>query len=244
VWLDRGRPELIERPLVLTRAPEICIEILSPSNTPAEINEKRALYFDAGAAEVDGVEVIAPSIVEKLLFDALANDPGLVPWHVFTFFAGVRPEGEMSKLLWSDVDLGAKEHHVTIRPTLAKKRRKRWIDLAPNALRWLEAYRSAGGKMEGKVVPFSASTLRRKRRRNALAAGLSEWPQQGARHTYCSCWLRQHGDINKLVIQAGHESAATMWQHYYQAITPEAAAAFWSIFPPTADERRIVAFPG
>ena len=50
--LTQCRPELIERPLVLTRAPEICIEILSPSNTPAEINEKRALYFDAGAAEV------------------------------------------------------------------------------------------------------------------------------------------------------------------------------------------------
>jgi Uma2 family endonuclease len=47
-WLDRGRPELIERPLVLTRAPEICVEILSPS----EIAEKRALYFDAGATEV------------------------------------------------------------------------------------------------------------------------------------------------------------------------------------------------
>src|SRR5271165_6397158 len=55
----------------------------------------------------DGVEVIAPSFVEKLLFDALANDPGLVPWHVFTFFAGVRPEGEMSKLLWTDVHLDA-----------------------------------------------------------------------------------------------------------------------------------------
>jgi Uma2 family endonuclease len=52
VWLDRGRPELIERPLVLTRAPEICVEILSPSNTPSEIDEKRALYFDAGANEV------------------------------------------------------------------------------------------------------------------------------------------------------------------------------------------------
>lgn len=51
-WLDRGRPELIERPLILTRAPEICIEILSPSNTQAEMDEKRALYFDAGAAEV------------------------------------------------------------------------------------------------------------------------------------------------------------------------------------------------
>jgi Uma2 family endonuclease len=34
------------------RAPEICVEVLSPSNTPAEIAEKMALYFDAGAKEV------------------------------------------------------------------------------------------------------------------------------------------------------------------------------------------------
>ena len=34
------------------RAPEICVEVLSPSNTDAEIREKAALYFDAGANEV------------------------------------------------------------------------------------------------------------------------------------------------------------------------------------------------
>lgn len=34
------------------RAPEICVEVLSPSNTEAEISEKMALYFDAGAVEV------------------------------------------------------------------------------------------------------------------------------------------------------------------------------------------------
>src|SRR5947207_4353308 len=33
-------------------APEICVEVLSPSNTEAEIREKMALYFDAGASEV------------------------------------------------------------------------------------------------------------------------------------------------------------------------------------------------
>jgi len=33
-------------------APEICIEVLSPSNTEAEIQEKTRLYFDAGAREV------------------------------------------------------------------------------------------------------------------------------------------------------------------------------------------------
>ena len=51
-WLASGRLELRERPLVLTGAPEICIEVFSPSNTQREIDEKRALYFDAGATEV------------------------------------------------------------------------------------------------------------------------------------------------------------------------------------------------
>lgn len=34
------------------RAPEVCVEIVSPGNLAAEIQEKLALYFDAGAREV------------------------------------------------------------------------------------------------------------------------------------------------------------------------------------------------
>jgi Uma2 family endonuclease len=33
-------------------APEICVEVISPSNMGAEIQEKAKLYFDAGAREV------------------------------------------------------------------------------------------------------------------------------------------------------------------------------------------------
>ena len=51
-WLAHGRPEIEEDPVLFTRAPEICVEILSPSNIQSEIDEKRALYFDAGATEV------------------------------------------------------------------------------------------------------------------------------------------------------------------------------------------------
>jgi Uma2 family endonuclease len=51
-WLAANRPEIVEDPQVLTGAPEICVEIFSPSNSLSEINEKRTLYFDAGAAEV------------------------------------------------------------------------------------------------------------------------------------------------------------------------------------------------
>jgi Uma2 family endonuclease len=34
------------------RLPEICIEVVSPGNTQAEVREKVALYFDAGTKEV------------------------------------------------------------------------------------------------------------------------------------------------------------------------------------------------
>lgn len=36
----------------LLRSPEICIEVLSRSNSQLEMVEKRALYFEADAAEV------------------------------------------------------------------------------------------------------------------------------------------------------------------------------------------------
>jgi Uma2 family endonuclease len=34
------------------KAPEICVEVLSPRNSEEEMGEKMALYFDAGAKEV------------------------------------------------------------------------------------------------------------------------------------------------------------------------------------------------
>lgn len=36
----------------ITIAPEICVEVISPSNTNQEMKEKRRLYFEVGAKEV------------------------------------------------------------------------------------------------------------------------------------------------------------------------------------------------
>jgi Uma2 family endonuclease len=38
--------------ICFSKAPEICVEVISPSNSEAEIREKMALYFNAGAREV------------------------------------------------------------------------------------------------------------------------------------------------------------------------------------------------
>jgi Uma2 family endonuclease len=52
VWCPTSRwPQDDENDIFLI-APEICIEVLSPRNTRAEIDQKRALYFAAGAREV------------------------------------------------------------------------------------------------------------------------------------------------------------------------------------------------
>ena len=50
-WMSRARFEPMREFKVFELAPEICIEVLSPSNTRAEMEEKRDLYFEIGCLE-------------------------------------------------------------------------------------------------------------------------------------------------------------------------------------------------
>lgn len=52
VWLSDSRARQALKETVLIIAPEICVEVLSPGNTRAEMDEKRGLLFEAGAEEV------------------------------------------------------------------------------------------------------------------------------------------------------------------------------------------------
>lgn len=51
-WAAAETMQVLGKRVSFPRAPDICVEVLSPSNTDAEIREKTALYFDAGAKEV------------------------------------------------------------------------------------------------------------------------------------------------------------------------------------------------
>lgn len=51
-WASPDRMRELGEQVCFPRAPDICVEVLSPGNTEAEIQEKMALYFDAGAREV------------------------------------------------------------------------------------------------------------------------------------------------------------------------------------------------
>lgn len=51
-WASPQRMTELKKLACFPSAPEICVEILSPANTDAEIQEKIRLSFDAGALEV------------------------------------------------------------------------------------------------------------------------------------------------------------------------------------------------
>jgi len=51
-WASAERIRELGNHVCFLRSPEICVEVLSPGNIDAEIREKIALYFDAGASEV------------------------------------------------------------------------------------------------------------------------------------------------------------------------------------------------
>ncbi len=51
-WASPERMKELGEQVCFPRAPDICVEVLSPGNTEAEIQEKMALYFDARAREV------------------------------------------------------------------------------------------------------------------------------------------------------------------------------------------------
>lgn len=51
-WYSAQRFGEVRGQIAFEIAPEICVEVLSPSNTASEMLEKRKLYFEAGACEV------------------------------------------------------------------------------------------------------------------------------------------------------------------------------------------------
>jgi integrase len=205
------------------------------------VRENPAMKIEAEELVRGETEIFHRKRVEKMLARALERDLTLLPYRVFTFFCGIRPEGEMERLEWSHVSLS--DRVVDLPAEITKKKRRRTVDLSENAVAWLQEYTNRGGKMVGRVVPFTPSELRKHHRANYKAAGVRKWIQQGARHSFCSYWLaHNNNDVDRLVILSGHESKEVMWNSYYRAASKAEAAKFWSIIPPKKPDAKVIPF--
>jgi len=145
---------------------------------------KREYLTDNPIARLDFAErprrevVTIPSEqVAAMLNHAFENDLDLLPFLVFGFFAGIRPDGELQKLNWRDVDLAdAGKPVLVIRSEVSKTNWRRFVDLSSNATEWIEAFRRQGGKLEGHISPFTSRQLQAHRRENWKTAGIKAWP--------------------------------------------------------------------
>lgn len=155
-------------------------------------------------------------------------------------FAGLRPEQELRNLNWEDVLLDHEDGPVIhIRSEKAKKRRRRYVPIAPNLSEWIEAHR----QLSGPIFPSPGRIrrlLRQAREKVDLwgddAKGQSRWPSDVMRHCFASYHLLEHGDENATVSAMGHKGSEMLHTHYRGLSTKAEAKRFWALAPSPIDD--------
>jgi len=178
------------------------------------------------------IEVYTPAQVEAFLNEALTHDVEVLPALMFGCFTGVRPNGELFGIDWSDV----LPNTMVFRST--KTERKREIELNPNMQAWINRYLEvSGAKREGKVMGNLSYKDFQNRRARIFKSLKLRWIHDGMRHTFASYRLEQTNNLTTITRELGHYGeTGTLWDHYHAHVTAEDTARFWSIMPPTPAE--------
>ena len=69
-------------------------------------------------------------------------------------------------------------------------------------------------------------------------AGLADWPQNAARHSFASYHLAKHQDAAKLALEMGN-SPQMVFGHFRELVKQKDAEKFWSIRPSRAAQKKI-----
>ncbi|HMO03182.1 MAG TPA: hypothetical protein PKC67_09920 [Kiritimatiellia bacterium] len=178
----------------------------------------------ASTGDKKPAETFHPDVVRKLFSVAAINHPDVAPVLALLFFAGLRPE-EVQRMTWEAIKIG--EGYIDVAPSMSKTRDGRHVTIQKNLSSWLMKYRRA----RGPVAPTKAAT-RRLRELVMRKAGLTEWPNDVARHTFATAHFTAFKDSGDTCKELGHfGSQSTFVRHYKGLMTEAEAKAFWSITP-------------
>lgn len=177
-------------------------------------------------ADRDLPAIWTPAMVKKVMETAAKECPRYAPGLAISFFAGVRPDGELRRLTWDSVDL---EGERIIIPVSVSKNTARAIPITANLRAWLEAYMPADAA--GPVFPGSEYALRMDRRRIMDALGEERWPHDVTRHCYGSYLVAETEDVYRVMRNMGHTSTRMLERHYDGLATKAAAKKYFAIRP-------------
>ena len=177
------------------------------------------------------VEIYTPAQTAALLEAAEAP---LIPLLAVCMFAGLRAS-EARQMAWSDFDFD--ESFIRVRAIVSKTRRPRAIPMEANLREWLLPHRGADAAL---IAPQELNVLRSQLRAAHQASGVQQI-KHGPRHSYASYLLARDGSVDALLLNMGHEDAATTFRYYHRVASQRNAKAFWNIRPSHAKAGNIVA---
>ena len=182
----------------------------------------------------------------RLLETARTTFPDFIPFVALGIFCGLRPESEMARLTWDDVQIDRQRVHIPAHKTKVALARNvtlspnalEWLMLAPtrsgpilpasfwnrwNRLRWLSGFRTSHSPTRAEIALTEAGGP-------FFGRKLVEWPADGMRHTFATNHLAHHRNAALTSAEMGHTRAQTMV--FYSGLEPQTdPAAFWSLQP-------------
>jgi integrase len=158
-----------------------------------------------------------------------ASDPETLPYWAIGAFCGLR-NAELQRLEWKDVHWDEKLLEV---PSLkSKTASRRFVSIRENLALWLEPYRGRSGMI---CPPHLYARLIADRR----AAGISNWPANGLRHSFASYHLAHFRDPKELALEMGHTRSEVTFRHYRELVRPAEAERFWKVAPVINAEHKL-----
>ena len=153
-------------------------------------------------------------------------DGSLVPFFAFALFAGIRPDGELRRFSWEDVN----SERIRIRGEIAKTGHWRKINPIPeNLAAWIATVPEK--KRKGLICPLTDGQFRSRYDKVRDKAGvLKAWDEDIMRHSFASYWIAVFHNREKLTDLLGHSEQMLM-NHYREFIEEADAPAYWQIFP-------------
>jgi len=185
---------------------------------------------DVPKAKVTGSPpgILSPEQIGRLL--ELASDETL-PIFALGAFAGLR-SAEIERLQWRHI--GWDERLIEVPALSSKTASRRLVTMQPALVAWLEPYHGHHG-------PICPPNHFRRMIEDRRAAGITNWPSNGLRHSFASYHLATFKDAPALSLELGHVRPQTVFANYRELVRPAEAERFWKIAPAIAGSAPISA---
>ena len=159
--------------------------------------------------------ILTPAQTRALL---TACPSEIIPAVAIGAFAGLR-HAEVTRLTWDKISV--ERGFIEVSAAHSKTGARRLITITPNLRSWLER-----GHHGSSVCP---QNYRRLFRLAHKEAGIKSWPKNALRHSFASYHLALHRNAAATALELGHTETRTLFAHYRELVSPEAAQEYFLI---------------